>query len=461
MVEAYPESLTITTSLRESLCICYPIHALLYNEKINNIQEIIGYMLGSNPTCLRVLNGENGTPLHVACQSKNVNLAIVEHLFNAWPEAMQMIDHSGWLPIHEICNNNKIDDGVSLEILQFMLDADPNLPRVIAGDEGYLPIHLAVDRMSVDFCKELIKAYPESVKAGANDDNLPIHEACRFRDRDDAVDTVEYLLQLYPESINASNEDAWLPIHCAAMNESERRTDIVKLLLKYDSDAASKRTESKKRKPLHIASENGHLGATKVLYDAYPQAIFHRDKDGETPITLAKRGRVKRFLKAQVLYVRKSQDMTVVHTPDANGLLPLHHALKDGAPLGSIKLLVEGNPSALLTADRKLAFPLHIACEFSSVQVVKFLFELEGIPVSHLDTNKDSILHYACRSGNLGVVKYLITNHASLVASMKVNINEELPIHLLCEYGKSREDSTQYVETIWLMLLADPEALMS
>ena len=99
MVEAYPESLTITTSLRESLCICYPIHALLYNKKINNIQEIIGYMLESNPTCLRVLNGENGTPLHVACQSKNVNLAIVEHLFNAWPEAMQMIDHSGWLPI--------------------------------------------------------------------------------------------------------------------------------------------------------------------------------------------------------------------------------------------------------------------------------------------------------------------------------------------------------------------------
>ena len=83
--------------------------------------------------------------------------------------------------------------------------------------------------------------------------------------------------------------------------------------------------------------------------------------------------------------------------------------------------------------------------------------------MSHLDTNKESILHYSCRGGNLGVVQYLITNHASLVASMKVNINEELPIHLLCEYGKSREDSdsTQYFETIWLMLLADPEALLS
>ena len=140
-----------------------------------------------------------------------------------------------------------------------------------------------------------------------------------------------------------------------------------------------------------------------------------------------------------------------------------HHALKDGAPLGSIKLLVEGNPSALRTADRKLAFPLHIACEFSSVQVVKFLLELEGIPVSHLDTNKDSILHYACRGRNLGVIKYLLENHPSLVASVEMNLNKDLPLHLLCEAGKSRKNSdrTLHIETIWLMLLADPEALMS
>ena len=57
-------------------------------------------------------------------------------------------------------------------------------------------------------------------------------------------------------------------------------------------------------------------------------------------------------------------------------------------------------------------------------------------------------------------------NHSSVVVSVEMNLDKELPLHLLCEAGKRREDSddstsTLYIETIWLMLLADPEALMS
>jgi len=56
-------------------------------------------------------------------------------------------------------------------------------------------------------------------------------------------------------------------------------------------------------------------------------------------------------------------------------------------------------------------------------------------------------------------------NHASLVSSAVVNRKGELPIHLLCEAGKDDEvdndDSTEYVETIWRMILANPEAIMS
>ena len=44
-----------------------------------------------------------------------------------------------------------------------------------------------------------------------------------------------------------------------------------------------------------------------------------------------------------------------------------------------------------------------------------------------------------------------------------VNAQNELPIHLLCEAGKDKVDceSSEYIETIWQMLLANPEALMS
>ena len=67
-------------------------------------------------------------------------------------------------------------------------------------------------------------------------------------------------------------------------------------------------------------------------------------------------------MEAQLEYALKAQNTRTMTTPDENGLLPLHHALKGNAPFGSIKLLVRGNPSAVKTVDKKLAYPLHIAC---------------------------------------------------------------------------------------------------
>jgi len=65
----------------------------------------------------------------------------------------------------------------------------------------------------------------------------------------------------------------------------------------------------------------------------------------------------------------------------------------------------------------------------------------------------------------LEVIKYFLDEHTSLVlvASAEVNKNGELPIHLLCEAGKDKVeliDSTEYIEIIWRMLLANPEALV-
>ena len=147
-------------------------------------------------------------------------------------------------------------------------------------------------------------------------------------------------------------------------------------------------------------------------------------------------------------------------TVDENGWLPLHRALKGNVPLGSIKLLVRGNPAALQVVDRKGAYPLHIACEFSSVKVVKYLVELAGDTLNNFDANKDSPLHYACREGNLGVVKYLLERNAPSVSER--NSNNKLPIHLLLECGESlvdKEGTTEYIETVWLLLLANPEVV--
>jgi len=459
LVGAYPQSLMIADDEEYA---CYPAHAVIHQDP-NDLCKIIEYFLEVEPSSLRVLDGDGNTPLQLACGNNGLNLEVVQMLYNSWPEAIHVSSVHNELPIHELCCNAMLANTTALSILRFMLSIDPTLVRERDGLD-YLPIHHAVrsaaNRKSLEFCKVLIDLYPESLRVGTNTGSLPIHKAYD-------IEIAQYLLELYPESINTQDRYGMLPVHEAAVG---RNIDKVELLLARDPDAASKMTNDESL-PLHLAcgSYHGYLEVVKALFDAFPQAIHMCNREGQIPFELASNLKTSdldiiNFLEAhQLAYAREANDTTAMETPDENGWLPLHHALKNKASLGSIKLLVESSPLALQVADPKGVYPLHIACEFSSVKIVKYLIGELGICLDQLDINKDSPLHYACGGGNLEVIKYFLDEYTSLVSLAEVNEEGELPIHLLCEAGKDKVDidSTVYVETIWLMLLANPEVIMS
>ena len=447
LVEAYPESMRADESSYT------PLHAILYNQSASNLQDILECLLELSPSSLRVLDGD-GRVLRF-----NWLVTTDQMIYNAWPEAIGMSDSDGYLPIHELCRNQKLDESVALSVLRFMIGIDPTLVREIEEDDDYLPIHFAVDGMSTKLCKVLIDVYPESLRLGTtNEGMLPIHMACIKG----GTDIIHYMLELYPEGINVRDGDGQLPIHLASRLG---RTEIIGLLLEHDPDGASKKTSNNARQlPLHLACCFGRIEAVKVLYDALPEAILVHNGRGRIPSQaisnqLRNSSTIVNFLKVQQGYAQKAQDVSAMTTPDANGWLPLHHALKDKVTLGSIKLLLKGNPSSLRTVDDNLAFPLHIACQFSTVKVVKYLVELDSrIPVGRLDMNKDSALHYACRGGNLGVIQYLVYSHGSLVSD--TNSDNKLPFHLLleCEDEQVRE-SLEFTEVCFQMLWTHPETV--
>jgi len=124
LVEAYPQSILITDEEDDDEEEAYPIHALLSNEKTNNIHEILTYMLELEPSSIQLLDGRGRTPLHLACGNNRVNLDVFKLLFNSWPEAIRMRNISGRLPIHDLCHNIDIEmtqlGKIALyEILQF------------------------------------------------------------------------------------------------------------------------------------------------------------------------------------------------------------------------------------------------------------------------------------------------------------------------------------------------------
>ena len=316
----------------------------------------------------------------------------------------------------------------------------------------------------------LIEYCPDSVKVEDDDEWLPIHHAC-IRGN---VRTVECLLKLYPESFNAVGRNGYLPIHIAAIRNGEHKVEIVRLLLKHDSACASKATYhiadqdyvTGRSLPLHLSC---HLSvasfyAVKLLFDAYPEAILYKDADGFTPLDILRRNKehnqnVKQFLEAQLEYARKARDVSAMSAQDSSGRLPLHNALRDNATLGAIKLLVKGNSSALDVIDNQGMLPFHTACRYSSTDVVEYLLTLDNTSLNHCDPKNNSALHYACQGGNCEVVKLLLEMNVPSVSER--NTDDKLPIQILLESEDHEVDhsSPEFVETIWLLLLAYPLVL--
>ena len=277
--------------------------------------------------------------------------------------------------------------------------------------------------MSPEFCKALIDACPESVRITCGAGDSAIHAACRSylshwksnptlrrRWRDDPCTLVKYLFEIYPESINVIDSNGATPIQCVSAPTEEEISEC------------------------DDALERENLMWIKELVD---------------------------FLERQMGYASKALDLIIMNTLDTNGWLPLHQALRDNASLGAIKLLVKGNTTALRVIDKKLSSPLHIACEFSSTEVVQLLLELDDTLLDQRDKNQDSTLHYACRGGNCGAVKYLLERHVLSVSER--NADGDLPFHLLCKAKEDKLDreSLEYVDTIWQLLLAYPMTVRS
>jgi len=149
-------------------------------------------------------------------------------------------------------------------------------------------------------------------------------------------------------------------------------------------------------------------------------------------------------------------------TPDDNGQLPLHTALQHNVRLGSIKLLVKGNPSAIRNIDINFALPLHVACQHhSSAAVIQYLVGLDTSILDAIDRQGNTALHYACRGAKYDNIALLLEKYDAVSVS-KRNAHGKLPIDLLWESSAVEDrESIEYTESVFRLLRAYPETVMN
>jgi len=302
----------------------------------------------------------------------------------------------------------------------------------------------------------LIDAYPgsERIVESADIGMMPFHLACQSG----ILSTVEFLYDLYPEANNMPSVDGF-PIQSVIEDPSSRSdpksaAKIVAFLLalqkhngKIPFITACSQSYS------HRDREIG-VDIIKVLYDAYPEAIYQIQGDH-----VIADSEVRIFINKQLIYAELAKDHERMSRTDSCGRSPLNAALRNNVILGSIKLLAKAKPPALQIPDNSGMLPLHVACEHEdSARVVQFLLCLDASTLHSVDKEGNTALHCACRSAKYDTISLLLGTFDAASVSKK-NAREKLPIELLWESDAADRGSNEYTESIFCLLRAYPEMM--
>ena len=203
----------------------------------------------------------------------------------------------------------------------------------------------------------------------------------------------------------------------------------------------------------------------KVIYDADPEAIESQliasTSTGRYPETC--HPQMQAFVSSQMGYSRLASNSLLMNARGENGRLVLHIALENESSvrLGSIKLLVKGNPNAVQTPDNDGALPLHVACmHHESTSVVQYLVGLDTTTLEAVDHDDNTPLHYACRGAKYETIALLLDKYNAMSVS-KRNAEGKLPIDVLCESDEVAEESIEHLESLFRLLRVFPETVMN
>jgi ankyrin repeat protein len=441
------------------------LHAACLNGRVT--EGIIQCLLEYFPDAASATDDDGATPLDSAFWNQNITLKIVQLLIDAAPNSVRTVDNIGWMPLHSLCDiENDVDEIAATEFLKLLIEKCPESVRH-ASNLGELPIHEACRSRSLEFCRVLIEAYPGSERIADNSGMMPLHCACTHA----TVAVVEYLYRLYPSAINHATTDGHFPIHYAIDGTKYRddhaaAVDIVKCLLDCDPNVKLQKFRGR-FSPLHVACVEDNndsnieagIQVIKVIYDAHPEAI----EDNEiTPNIHLYHPRVQTFINGELVYYHQARNHRLMTTPNEQGQLPLHTALQNNVRLGSIKLLVKGNPSAIRSFDESGVIPLHVACQHhDSASVVQYLLSLSEITLDAVDREGNTALHHACLGAKHDTIALLLEKYDAVSVS-KWNARKKLPIDLLFETNEVLDrESVQYTESIFRLLRAYPETVMN
>jgi len=197
---------------------------------------------------------------------------------------------------------------------------------------GRLLLHEELSRAKPDrrVLQELLRRFPERIRATNESKSLPLHVAAlNIHTLDKA--TFELIIEAWPEAVGKPNALGLLPIHKAVMAKLPRST------------------------PPNMAQ-------LERLVTAHPPGLMAKNKEGMTPLHLFINYHVKPL--AEIVEFLMEKQPKAAEVIDAYGHTPLHKLVSkkpDEEIINCLTTVIDAFPAALLQGDLYGRVPLHWA----------------------------------------------------------------------------------------------------
>ena len=373
--------------------------------RLDNMKTLIQYGADINA---RDINGE--TLLHLAC--RYAEQEIVEFLLKSNQISVNATNNTQATPLMFACfNGGRLDNMKTL--IQYGAD-------ISARDiNGETLLHLASRYAEQKIIEFLLKLNQISVNAANNIQATPLMFACSDGGR---LDNMNTLIQ-YGADINAKGINGSTLLHYASRHSKQ---EIVEFLLKSNQVSVNA-TNNDQVTPLMLCFDGGRLDYMKTLIQ-YGADINARDINGETLLHIA-----SRYAEQEIVELMLKLNQISVNATNNNQTTPLMIACLGVGRLDNMKTLIQYGAD-INARDIDGSTLLHFASRYSNQEIVEFLLKLNQISVNATNNDHATPLMLACTDGGrLDNIKTLIQYGADINAR---DINDKTLLHYASRYLK-------------------------
>mmetsp|Transcript_31987 Transcript_31987/g.46088 ORF Transcript_31987/g.46088 Transcript_31987/m.46088 type:complete len:369 (-) Transcript_31987:2040-3146(-) len=240
----------------------------------------------------------------------------------------------------------------------------------------------------------VLESFLDKMKAGDRRSWLPLHFAVSLEQTN--PDDIHTIFSSNTENIKVGSDNRLInPCHLFVMSENPNL--MVMHQLKMYNSLMGHSITSDGNTPLHLAARHSNsVALVKDLIQIYPHAISMTNLFGQTPLKLVSKNTTS--MAPNILKTFLQADPRLIEIPNGWNVLPIHCCIRCGHNPNIVEflsILIEANNAMVNAPDNEGLLPIHLAAQYSTVAVMKLLYEYSNNSIFEAVPGYGSVAHLA------------------------------------------------------------------